>query len=276
MVLKDHDKMLEAAKLQAKMFNSLSRKKNNEYFYTFIGCETSNIIILITNYYLINNFLGGRFTKYGVEVVEFSMKDPDVYADTFNPMCDAFPTLVNCQTRDFGVEGTVQRKSILCILSQNIINEKIYLFLWWWFLVLFVVSIFVVASRVITILSPVYRREEILRRMRTKSKKDIIDDIKDHWNGLGAVGNWFILCQIGKNSNAYFFRQFLNELNREEVEVKIDQETQHPESSDNADSVETLVLENEDQETTPADETKPKSVEIDMPLYPITKQSYFS
>ena len=93
-----------------------------------------------------------------------------------------------------------------------------------------------------------------------------MEDLKLHWQGLRTIGNWFILCQIGRNSNAYFFRRFLDELNSEEVEIKVDKETQENENSRIGDSVETTILENEDQDQAPGNEAKPKIIENGMPL----------
>ena len=104
--------------------------------------------------------------------------------------------------------------------------------------------------------------------MRTKSKrKKVIEGLSHHWKPLRTIGNWFILCQIGRNSNAYFFRRFLDELNSEEVEIKVDKETQENENSGIGDSVETTVLENEDQDQMPVNEAQPKISENGLPLY---------
>ena len=213
MTITDHDKMQETAKKHADFFKSLTTKKNNEYFFFFLLCELLNVIILVANYYLINAFLGGRFSTYGADVVAFSMKDPDVYpGEIFDPMCDAFPTIVNCVTHDFGTDGKIQSKSVLCILGQNIINEKIYLFLWFWFVIMYLVSIATFIYYIFIFAWPRFRRGELLYHTRTKCKRRGVDDLKHNWNNLSTIGSWFILCQIGKNSNAYFFRQFLSNL----------------------------------------------------------------
>ena len=229
MTITDHDKMQEMAEKHAKFFKSLSTKKNNQYFVHFIGCELLNAVVVVANYYLINAFLGGRFSTYGVDVVVFSQKDPDVYdEDIFDPMCDAFPTLVNCKTNDFGVNGEVQEKSKLCILGQNIINEKIYLFLWFWFAFMYLVVIATFLNYVLIVVMPSFRKQKLLYHTRSKcSQKRGVDALKHNWSHLSTIGNWFILNQIGKNSNAYFFRQLLSHLDNEEVEVVVENVSKH-------------------------------------------------
>ena len=48
--------------------------------------------------------------------------------------------VTKCTFHKFGPSGTVEKKDGLCVLPLNIINEKIYVFLWLWFIFLAVVS----------------------------------------------------------------------------------------------------------------------------------------
>ena len=49
-----------------------------------------------------------------------------------NPMCAVFPTVTSCDIPNVGAAGGEQIHNGLCVLTQNIINEKIYLVLWFW------------------------------------------------------------------------------------------------------------------------------------------------
>jgi hypothetical protein len=44
--------------------------------------------------------------------------------------------MTKCTFHKFGPTGTIQKFDGLCILPVNIINEKIYFFLWFWFIFL--------------------------------------------------------------------------------------------------------------------------------------------
>lgn len=50
-----------------------------------------------------------------------------------------FPSQAKCDYYNFGSSGTIQRIDALCILPQNVVNEKIFVFLYFWitFLLLF-------------------------------------------------------------------------------------------------------------------------------------------
>ena len=60
--------------------------------------------------------------------------------DTIDPMDLVFPKATKCTFHKFGPSGTVETFDALCVLPLNIINEKIYVLLWFWFVSLSIVS----------------------------------------------------------------------------------------------------------------------------------------
>ena len=48
--------------------------------------------------------------------------------------------MTKCTFHKYGPGGSVETKDGLCILPLNIINEKIYVFLWFWFVFLAIVT----------------------------------------------------------------------------------------------------------------------------------------
>ena len=44
--------------------------------------------------------------------------------------------ITKCTFHKFGASGSVQKFDGICVLPLNIINEKIYVFLWFWFVIL--------------------------------------------------------------------------------------------------------------------------------------------
>jgi len=47
-----------------------------------------------------------------------------------------FPKITKCTFHKYGPTGTIEKHDGLCVLPLNIINEKIYIFLWFWFVFL--------------------------------------------------------------------------------------------------------------------------------------------
>ena len=53
-----------------------------------------------------------------------------------NPMCEVFPRVASCTYWKFGGGGRQTGLDALCILALNIVIDKIYLVLWFWFVIL--------------------------------------------------------------------------------------------------------------------------------------------
>merc|ERR1712038_1198220 len=132
----------------------------------------------------------------------------------YNPMCAAFPTEVSCMVPNIGAAGGEQYHNGLCILTQNIINEKIYLVLWFWYAFLVPVSFTFFFYRGFTILVYELRFNLLYKTICHKWDKDIRKCLH-YVLAKCQLGDWFVLYQLSKNCNPYFFREFIKELARE-------------------------------------------------------------
>lgn len=95
--------------------------------------------------FLMNRFFDGAFLTFGIDVLRFLESDQE---DRVDPMIYVFPRMTKCTFYKYGVSGEVERHDAVCILPLNVVNEKIYVFLWFWFLFLGVLSFFTVLYRV--------------------------------------------------------------------------------------------------------------------------------
>ncbi len=118
----------------------------------FVFCEALNILFLAVNFHLTNAFLSYKWGTYGFEVLHYYRTDP--HLRTYNPMCNIFPTKVSCDILYGAPTGSLNTANGFCILSQNIVNEKIFLALYFWYVFLFVVSGFYAFYRIATIALP--------------------------------------------------------------------------------------------------------------------------
>ena len=100
---------------------------------------------------LMDVFLGGMFSTYGSMAWNISSQDPE---DRSDPMNLVFPKVAKCTFRRFGPSGTIQNYDGLCVLPINIFNEKIYLFLFFWFVFLTIVSGLGMVYRYVLCFSP--------------------------------------------------------------------------------------------------------------------------
>merc|ERR1712110_477517 len=167
--------------------------------------------MLVLNWWATDAFLGGNFHSHGSDVVGYYSKSDynrQTSGERFDPMCNAFPTRVSCIIKTGSASGAGSTANAFCILAQNIINEKIYLFLWFWFVLMFVISALQMIFEIAIFAIPSFRSFIIARQTGTylsgETKKYIERDCNH--------GDWFILHQIGKNTNKDFFYRLVKNL----------------------------------------------------------------
>ena len=134
---------------------------------------------LVDNYFnfilgqmvLLDRFFDGTFFTYGIEVMSFADRDQE---DRIDPMIYVFPRMTKCTFHKFGTSGNIEKHDALCILPLNIVNEKIYIFIWFWLLFLGVLSFLVLVYRVAIIFSP-YIRAFVLRMRYRRVKRECVE-----------------------------------------------------------------------------------------------------
>jgi len=183
---------------------SLIREKRH-YFTKFAFCELLNFINVVGQICFLDVFFNGVFTTYGTEVMRMSQEDPE---NRIDPMNNIFPKVAKCTFSKYGASGTVQNFDGLCILPLNIFNEKVYIIMWFWFVILAVVSGLSLVWRVGTLLSG--RIREFVLRHQT-SLQGTPDQIAIVTSAL-SLGDWFILLQIGENIDNRIYAELVSAL----------------------------------------------------------------
>ena len=104
--------------------------------------------------------------------------------------------------------GSVEHLKGICILSQNIINEKIYLFMWFLLVFMSAASAIQVIFDIAILAIPAFRKRLIEQQTGTFYDGGQMNSFILNCN----IGNWFLLYQIGKNTNREFFYKFIKKL----------------------------------------------------------------
>ncbi|CAH2231976.1 jg4037 [Pararge aegeria aegeria] len=169
---------------------------------------------LVGQIFLLDLFLGGAFRNYGAAVAAFTHipKVPNNFLDyeLVNPMDQYFPKLTKCWFRSYGPSGSMQHKDRLCVLPLNIVNEKIFVFLWFWLIFLALLSALAVLFRILVISMPPLRTVMIMGQLRFV-KRRVISRIVRHF----SFGDWFILYLLGKNMNPLIYKDLIIEVSKE-------------------------------------------------------------
>ena len=134
-------------------------------------CELLTFFNVLLNIMFIDVFLGGEFSNYGLKVISFVEDDPQ---NRFDPMSRVFPRMTKCVYQKFGPSGSIQTHDALCMLPINTINEKIFVFIWFWLIFLIMLTGLGIIYHLVLVLSPSTLSQMIKRRLRHKVGNQIL------------------------------------------------------------------------------------------------------
>jgi hypothetical protein len=127
---------------------------HNTYVYRYFACEALCLVNILVQLYLMNRFFDGEFITYGLRVLHLSEAPQEERVD---PMVYIFPRVTKCIFHKYGASGTIQKHDSLCILPLNIVNEKTYIFIWFWYLILTLLLLGLMFYRAAIIFAPAVR-----------------------------------------------------------------------------------------------------------------------
>ncbi|XP_042238528.1 innexin inx2-like [Homarus americanus] len=181
-------------------FGGNFRLLHTNYAYKFFLCEVLNFVNVVSQMYLTDRLLGYRFLDYGLRVIragnELQEEEEEV----------VFPKVAKCSFYMFGPSGSLARHDTLCVLPLNILNEKIYLFFWFWFVCLAVVSGLGLLLRLCT-----FHPEVRLLVLHNHARFTPTVHLRAICHSYD-LGDWFYLCLLAKNLDPVVCRDLLREL----------------------------------------------------------------
>lgn len=191
----DLNKALLAESKKAQSENSLvkflitRRGWFDEYALKYFFCEIFNFFHVLVEFYITNWFLAGNFVDYGWQAMFF-----DGSAEEINPLTRVFPKMTKCNFNHYGSSGDIQVYDNYCLLPLNIINEKIYIGLWIWFVLLAIISAFSIIYRLCCFFYPP-ARYRLLQIVSRRSRPQVVIDLVNQL----TYGDWFIVYLLGQN-----------------------------------------------------------------------------
>merc|ERR1711992_1615 len=141
------------------------------YHFYFGFCEFLNLLMVVLSMFITDALLLNKFFGYGQEVFRYIWAEKSINPTngrytTHDPMCELFPTEVACYIRIGATTGAIDRSNYLCILNNNIFNQKYFLVLWLWWFFLIAVSTIGLVYRFARIMIPDLSRSVLLRKVR--------------------------------------------------------------------------------------------------------------
>lgn len=211
----DPDSKQDQIALIVKYFR-LHRGTHGLYAIRYFLCEFLNFVNVIGMIYFTDFFLGYEFSRYGLDVVSYSEMEPE---DRPDPMHQVFPKVTKCTFHKYGPSGTVQKHDGLCVLPLNIINEKIFIFLWFWLVCLAAVTGVFLIYRLAVIMGPQIRVALIAVKGGKSTQRSDVEAILDppSLGFMQKIGDWLVLYFICKNLDVLTINDLLKHLYKSEA-----------------------------------------------------------
>lgn len=179
-------------------------KRHKLYAIRYWACEVLCLVNIIVQLYLMNKFFDGEFMSYGLRVMQFSEVPQEQRMD---PMVYVFPRVTKCIFHKYGASGSIQKHDSLCILPLNIVNEKTYIFIWFWFIILAGLLCGLLIFRALIIFMPQIRP----RLLNTRNKMVPLEICQSLSRKLD-VGDWWLIYMLGRNLDPIIYKDVLAEL----------------------------------------------------------------
>lgn len=178
--------------------------QHNNYAFRYWFCEALCFVNVIFQMFLMDWFFNGDFRNYGLNVM-MNMGDED-QENRFDHMIYVFPRVTKCTFRKFGPSATIEKHDAICILPLNIVNEKTYIFLWFWFIIMAILCAFVIIFRAMVIFFPRLRPRLMHARNRMVPEEAIESVAKKV-----SVGDWWVLYMLGRNVDPQIYKDVIAE-----------------------------------------------------------------
>lgn len=139
--------------------------------------------------------LTGQFSLYGITTVALQG------TDTMNQV---FPKITKCKYFRYGPSGTQEMRDALCVLPLNILNEKLFLVLWFWLFFLAIMSLLALIYRTLVLLFPrarVYLLTAQARYIQFRQAELVVKRL--------TYGDFFVLYHVGKNVNPIVYKDLV-------------------------------------------------------------------
>lgn len=175
------------------------------YAARYYFCEFLSFVNVIAQMFLLDSLFEGEFLRYGLNVIEYLQSQSS--DQLLDPMVRIFPRVTKCKFYKFGPSANVETIDALCLLPLNIINEKIYVFLWFWFVILIILTLMMLLFGLILVACPSVRVYMLNIRFKISQLNHLYIIVRQ-----STIGDWFLLYLLGKNMDSYILKDIVAEL----------------------------------------------------------------
>ncbi|KAL7675035.1 hypothetical protein ACOME3_001303 [Neoechinorhynchus agilis] len=129
---------------------------------------------VICQIFLLSEFLGQKFQLFGIEVLKRMLA-----GQGWDSSSKYFPkvTLCDLKVREPGHPQISHQYTVQCVLPINLFNQQIFTFIWFWYIIVLVVTVYDIAVWAMRFL-PSKRYNYIERRLRLMANRNKMFELK--------------------------------------------------------------------------------------------------
>uniref|UniRef100_A0AAG5D7M5 Innexin n=1 Tax=Anopheles atroparvus TaxID=41427 RepID=A0AAG5D7M5_ANOAO len=176
------------------------------YVVRYCFCMLLNFCNVLLNISLVNTIFSGFWMNYQPAVRALLAFDFPAW-NRYNSQ--VFPKLAKCDFHFIGPSGSKQNRDALCLLSLNVVNEKIFAFLWVWFIVLAVASALNLLFWMALLCSKSLRVWLLTSQLQLIRPAVVARALQSQ-----GLGKWFLLYQLSRNLNPLVSRELVLSISR--------------------------------------------------------------
>ena len=162
---------------------------------TFLLCEIFNLVIVTAQIAITNLFLGGHFLTIGTNLLQINI------GQNIFPIEQIFPNIAKCTLSSYDTTGLINKRDLFCLLPQNSVHKFVYIALWFWYVILSVVTTIHTLLQIISFFCPTVKIFLICKMNKCPQKKLLsLLKLKER-NYYQSIGDTYMIQQVLKNIN---------------------------------------------------------------------------
>ncbi|XP_055308741.1 innexin inx4-like isoform X2 [Sitodiplosis mosellana] len=183
-----------------------------KYVQYFIALNILCSVLILLNIMTLNIIIPGFWNHYHQAILALVTGDSKMWMFHSELI---FPRLAKCSFEPYGPSGSNQQLDALCLLSLNVVNQKIFIIVWIWYILQMTISILNLLHWILITTSKKARIYILCEKtMKSISHKVILDASCE-----AHLGHFFVLNQIARNTSPDTFVELMSELANQNVNM---------------------------------------------------------
>lgn len=175
----------------------------------YFATEILIIIGLALKFALANFVFESKFALFGVRILQyvFGKLDIDPIKEVLWPYCNSrltqfafpsqlFPIITKCSFKYYGTSGSIQRYNSLCVLNFNYLNQFMYTFFWFWYVVMAGLFAVILLLKLFILICPMVRIVRCKHYMTKVHQSDMEEDSVQTIESVVSVHHFLILRNV--------------------------------------------------------------------------------